>query len=71
MGTKSCSRKSSRMDAMRLGAVACSRKRRFICRVHGCLSTLWGSITYDALALLDMLESISDIGGTNAVTSDK
>ena len=39
MGTKSCSRKSSRMEAMRLGAVACSRKRRFICSAHVCVST--------------------------------
>ncbi len=31
MGMKSCSRKSSRIEAMRLGAVACSRKRKFIC----------------------------------------
>ena len=31
IGMKSCSRKSSRTGATRLGLVACSRKRRFIC----------------------------------------
>lgn len=45
IGMKSCSRKSSRMGDIRLGAVACSRNRRFICSVQ---------MSHHALVRLDL-----------------